>query len=530
MLRLLTLLATAAFAIGSPINIADLASNKIEDAVTEPRNLAAPAAKWKLMTDQADWSPRAGGTLEYTTGFGFLLHGVGIYDPDAEAVNEVWMSADANAKKWKEVTMPKSPFQGLYSAISFMDKNGVHYRIQGTDNARTSYPDVWRSSDNGKSWTAQHDKRNNVQLEGTRYLGAGVSLMSSPETLLIWGGQESNTGILSDVWRSSDAGTKWTYVTDAAGDGNKVKPAFGPRSVNVGLSTMMTYVDASSGEKTDVDVVYQLMGYINGQGGGLYSNDIWVSTGSSNSIGKTWTRIVKNAPWLARGDAAAELNSNGVMVLTSGVSTAVVGEDNRVLNDVWASLDGGYSWGLCSEDAEFEDRRFQYSALDDKGHLFVMGGRIEEGGARMQDVWRSEMTFSDVATVARECNLLIPSCGAGLKCLPDMKGFQAGGWGVRCDACPYGPSADGSAGGGGSSSGGMSSIATVAIVILVIVAGGAAAAAYHFYRKSVLNSAASTEQTWWGKNGTSSLVGGDAQAPSDAMYNPLNIRDSNTTM
>jgi len=524
MLSLLTLLATCAFAVSAPIDIHDLASE------SKATSLAAAEKKWTLVTAEAPWSARAGGTLEFQPDGKFLLHGVGIYDQDDAAWSEVW-TATENGKnlKWTQV-QTKTDFEPLYSSLTTMDVNGVHYRIQGSNEARDAFPDVWRSSDSGRTWTAQHAKAR-TQLEGTRYLGAAVNLVSNPDVLLIWGGQASFSEILSDVWRSTDKGVNWKFVVDTAEGKGK---AFGQRSVNVGLATIAKGPDGG-----DVDVVYQMMGYVQNDAKvsrGQYSNDIWISYGEANNIGLKWHRIHEHAPWIARGDAAAEMSSSGVLVLSSGVASYSSDETAAVLNDVWASLDGGYSWGLCQEDAEFEDRRFQYSAVDSKGHLWVMGGRTEEFGRAAADVWKSVHSFNDVDEVARQCNLLVPSCGAGLKCLPgtDDPTFQSGMWGVTCAACPNGPivpNTDGTPTTPPSENkSSTSSIMTVALVIAIIVAVGAAAAAYHFYRKSTAAASASTEQTWWGKNGTSSLVGGDAQAPSDAMYNPLNIRDSNATM
>lgn len=106
--------------------------------------------------------------------------------------------------------------------------------------------------------------------------------------------------------------------------------------------------------------------------------------------------------------------------------------------DVWASLDGGYSWGECVTNAEFSNRQFQYTVLDDEGYLYVMGGRETASGQRLvNDVWKSVYSYNDVNEVASRCGLFVPSCGVGLKCLPEDEGFMQGGWGVSCAACPY---------------------------------------------------------------------------------------------
>jgi hypothetical protein len=526
MLGLLALLATASCAIAAPFDIANLASPQVNAVATD--SLGAAAVTWKRVVTEAAWSARAGGNLEFNpVTQKFILHGVGIYDDDDEALEEVWIGTTP-AGKFTKVTI-RTPFEPLYSAISFQDINGVQYRIQGSDQQRSAYPDVYRSADEGKNWVAQHtNTKSRTQLEGTRYLGAGVALVSNPATLLVWGGQASYSEILSDVWRSTDAGINWKFVVDTEPVGKN--QAFGPRSVNVGLATTMAF------EGETIDVVYQMMGYIRNDAKvnrGVYTNDIWISTGSPTSIGSKWHQIQSNAPWMARGDAQADMTSNGVLIVSSGLAGYASDETENILNDVWASLDGGYSWGLCHKDAEFSDRTYTQAAIDELGHLWIMGGRDEEG--RKNDIWKSVESYNDVSGVARQCNLLVPSCGVGLKCLPTSLGFKTGLWGVACDACPNGPLVPSDSGETpvpttGSSTSGMSSMWTVAFVIVVIVAVGAAAAAYHFYRKSTTSATDAAGQTWWGKDGTSSLVGADSAAPSDAMYNPLNIRDSNATM
>lgn len=327
----------------------------------------------------------------------------------------------------------RTPFEPLYSALSTQDINGVQYRIQGTDNARNEYPDVYRSADDGKNWVAQHENsKSRNQLEGARYLGVAVALVNNPSTLLVWGGQALANELLSDVWRSTDSGINWKFVVDTAGSKSS---AFGPRSTHSGLATSMKFDDEV------IDVIYHMAGYIKWDpkvNSGVYSNDIWISTGSSTGIGQKWVQIQSNAPWAARGSAKAAMTSNGVLVVFGGVSGYTYNDDMGIQNDVWASLDGGYSWGLCSKDAEFSDRTFQQSAIDADGFLWVMGGRDTDSG-RLNDIWKTTQSYNDIEGVAQQCNLLIPTCGVGLKCLPVSSGFRSGLWGVTCDQCPKGP-------------------------------------------------------------------------------------------
>ena len=201
--------------------------------------------------------------------------------------------------------------------------------------------------------------------------------------------------------------------------------------------------------------------------------------------------------------------------------------------DVWASLDGGYSWGQCTENAEFTDRQFPYTLLDDEGYLYVMGG-IEEsnGGRQVNDVWRSAFSYNDVDEVAARCNLFVPSCGVGLKCLPNEDDtFMQGGWGVSCAACPYSASAVGPA-----APAAVSNTMTILFVVFLLLFLATMAALVYTYYKMRANGVSSPiplpagAQRWWNSN-TGAQVGGldeglsKATTSSDDTYSQLSIRD-----
>ena len=94
------------------------------------------------------------------------------------------------------------------------------------------------------------------------------------------------------------------------------------------------------------------------------------------------------------------------------------------MQDVWTSLDGGWTWGKCVEDATFPDRRWQMTMLDNEGYFYIMGGEfgvnqtINQQRFPFNDVWRSSFSFNDPASLARLCGLPVPVCGPGLRCLP----------------------------------------------------------------------------------------------------------------
>jgi hypothetical protein len=200
------------------------------------------------------------------------------------------------------------------------------------------------------------------------------------------------------------------------------------------------------------------------------------------------------------------------------------------LSDVWASLDGGYSWGLCVENAEFSDRQFQYTVFDDEGFLYVMGGREDDAGSRqVNDVWKSVFSYNDVNEVAARCNLFVPTCGVGLKCLPNEGDdtFTQGNWGVSCKACPYSVSLEP---GSSSSSGNTMTILFVVFLLLFLATLAALIYTYYKLRGSGVTSPIplpAGAQRWWNSNTEAAgLSEGLTKAPaSDDTYSQLSIRD-----
>jgi len=147
--------------------------NQAVTALGAPRSIV-----WTRILDEAQWSPRAGGVVEWYVpaagGAGtFLLYGLGIYDQDTASVNtEVWSSS--TGKIWRPVGVT-APYSNLFSPMTLQDSRGYQYRIQGTNNDRNPFNDVYMSSNGGRSWARQTGSQ---PLPDTRYLGAAVSMIS----------------------------------------------------------------------------------------------------------------------------------------------------------------------------------------------------------------------------------------------------------------------------------------------------------------------------------------------------------------
>ena len=225
---------------------------------------------------------------------------------------------------------------------------------------------------------------------------------------------------------------------------------------------------------------------------------------TSSDSGKTWQVLNIRSAWPQRDAFNGEITKDGVIVISSGLGDRDLGLALEApLNDVWVSLNGGYSWGECVEDADFEDRYLQFTMLDEAGHLYVVAGRSTESGGVQQfnDVWRSSISFHDIDAVSKACNVAIPSCGVGLRCYPDSGTTVAadGSW-VSCAACPHSS---------GSASSAVSPVA-IALAVFVVLFVLTAGALVVVLRRRGAAGAAGGVPSWWQKSGgggNDSLIG-----------------------
>ena len=341
-------------------------------------------------------------------------------------------------------------------------------------------------STNGIQWQNQYTASATRRITPSRLYAGAIG--DSKGNIYVAGGRAcTGAGTASqernDVWMSSDRGKNWVQQTATA--------SFPKRAVFQMLS------QSSSRLQKDVLTVFA------GWSGTADYNDVW----ASSDQGRTWRMLTAQAPWMSRDDANAEVTSSGLIVLTSGKAERTVNGNSysEILNDVWVSADGGYTWGSCLQDASYSDRRYQMTLMDELDYLYVIGGE-QANGRKLNDVWRSSISFNDLNAVQAACGIRIPACGPGLNCWYNSPGFT---WsrqrGVSCDAC-IDPApcvgedcsmtgASGTTGATESSGGGLGTGAVLAIVILVALG---VAGAYFGYR-------------YWNRIGT------DANKPADGL-------------
>ena len=204
--------------------------------------------------------------------------------------------------------------------------------------------DVWRSTDNGASWT--------LQTAGAEWSARRMtSSMTMPDGSIVLVGGQDITGLKNDVWRSTDNGASWILVTDNA-----------PWSARRGPSIIVM-----------MDGSIILMG---GADSTSYKNDVW----RSMDRGASWTLVTNNAPWSERANQKSVAMPDGSIVLMGG------SDSSSYKNDVWRSTDNGSSWTPVTNNAPWSARdRFGCVAMPD-GSIVLMGG--SDSSSFKNDVWR----------------------------------------------------------------------------------------------------------------------------------------------
>ena len=243
----------------------------------------------------------------------------GLDDQDA-GYSDVWVSTDS-AKTWHEVTGTPSDFvvQDMSrTADCYSHVTGRVYALTGSDLvAKTGRSARIAASNDGQHWEILNDDA------GFPVRERPACTVDSQGWVYIFGGSTYNpttnaNGPSNDVWISKDLGYTWTRQTARA-----------PWYMRISADAQTYRSEALGG----VDVIY----IANGDGGtGHFQNDVWVSSDSARS----WAKVA-TAPYPYRKDAELTISKDGVLIVTSG------DDDEANVNDVWASLDGGYTWSVA---------------------------------------------------------------------------------------------------------------------------------------------------------------------------------------
>ena len=224
------------------------------------------------------------GTFTKRQKFGTVVIGKDIYiiggfSDTGDHLNDVWKSSD-DGKTWVEIVR-NAPFTPRYGHRSLVLENKM-YVIGGYD-SRNYYNDIWVSEDYGKTWS----QINNIPFKPRQGFGAIVY----KNDILLIGGQ--NTATLTDVWRSE----------------NKVEDWFKQRSVPFEF-----FEQEIVRVEEDLFVIEQ--------------DHVWKSIDE----GEEWIKVVFEAPFEARAGYGM-VNIGRKLILFGGRDPTT----GKYLNDTWES-------------------------------------------------------------------------------------------------------------------------------------------------------------------------------------------------
>jgi PKD repeat protein len=255
---------------------------------------------WTQMTAHSEWSRR----FEHTSvvvpdGSIVLMGGTDWNSPYPYDKNDVWRSMDKGAT-WTQMTA-HAEWAARFGHTSVALPDGSIVIMGGSAYSDGKKNDVWRSADNGVSWTQM-----TASAEWSPRL-MHTSVVMPDGSIVLMGGSE--LGLKNDVWRSTDNGATWTQMAAHA----EWAARFGHTSVVMPDGSIM------------------LMG---GSAQDGIKNDMWRSTDN----GDTWTQVIASAEWSPRYWHSSVVLPDSTIVLMGGLENGISNE-----NDVWRFMSAGSS-------------------------------------------------------------------------------------------------------------------------------------------------------------------------------------------
>jgi PKD repeat protein len=304
---------------------------------------------WMMMNTSAGWTGRLQHSSVAMPDGSIVLMG-GIDSPGSK--NDTWRSTD-NGATWTQVNS-SSGWTARFSHSSVAMPDGSIVLMGGDERGMGTWKnDVWRSTDNGATWTQVNASA------GWTGRSFHTSVVMRDGSIVLMGGYALG-GLKNDVWRSTDNGATWTQVNASAGWTGRSQ--------------------ASSVAMPDGSIV--LMG---GDDGSFSTskNDVWRSTDN----GATWTQITASAEWVGRYSHTSAAMPDGSIVLIGGFTP------NGIMNDMWRSTDNGATWTQVNAGAGWTVRWGHTTAAMPDGSIVLMGGYGADETFK-NDVWRFQSAGS----------------------------------------------------------------------------------------------------------------------------------------
>ncbi|MGV8954788.1 MAG: hypothetical protein ACOH2M_27065 [Cypionkella sp.] len=308
--------------------------------------------QWRAPSLSNGWTGRDGVGLLSLGDDLYMLGGWNTAWTAPHTTNEVWRSSD-EGQTWTQLA--NAPWTPRHSA-GWLVHDGKIWVIGGDVNSKLYQKDVW--SFDGTTWVQV--SANAAPLSAGRVLH---QVYSHAGKMWVVGGQtvddyppptgpaspvSTKTGVpyYDDVWSSEDGAT-WTLVSDGH--------SWSPRGLIIGNAVKDGYMWIVAGGAYDTEGNPR-----------VYKNDVWKS-----ADGVTWTQVTANGGFPARQYCNALVLGEDLVL--------IAGWDGANRDDVWASKDGvawrelkGSPWAA----------RHAAGATVHKGEIFLLGGPLTDTSVR----------------------------------------------------------------------------------------------------------------------------------------------------
>jgi PKD repeat protein len=264
-----------------------------------------------------------------------------------------WLFGDENWTKvpWVNMSASSPGWAGRFGHATVSMPDGAIIIMGGSDGTNY-FKDVWRSTDNGATWTQM---TSNAPWE-TRVFYSSTAAVATPDGSIILTGGTNATVQSNDTWLSSNNGTSWTLMNASSGWSTRV--AHGMVTLNDGSVLL-----------------------VGGQGGGAWRNDTWRSIDD----GRTWTLMNVSSGWSIRQSFGITALPDGGAILTGGTPDGAID-----YNDTWRTTSNGATWDRMNTSSGWTAREYATTNAMSDGSLLLMGGiNATSGGTVYNDVWRS---------------------------------------------------------------------------------------------------------------------------------------------
>lgn len=164
-------------------------------------------ATWTCVNASTGWTPRESQGIAVMPDGNVVVTG-GTLPGAYTQLNDVWRSTDKGAT-WTLMTASAGWMERYGHSTAVMPEGSI-LLTGGYSFGPGYWNDVWRSTDKGATWTQV-----NASAGWAKRYGHSTAVMPDGSILLM-GGSYNNEIYYHDVWRSTDDGATWTQVTASA--------------------------------------------------------------------------------------------------------------------------------------------------------------------------------------------------------------------------------------------------------------------------------------------------------------------------